>query len=209
MFPKLSQWPALALAFAVSLLISYFMTPPVKRFAEKIGAMDIPKDDRRVHDHPIPRMGGLAIIMGFVLSVLLFVPVSDKVYGIVIGSFLIAGMGFVDDIVSLKPSVKFGVQIFAVARKLDPKAREFMGYTPVIVKGVRLYKYCIGVSDSVEGARKHLPAIRKKYPDMKVYYVKDFEDIVSYIRKFAGKDDIVMTMGAGDVYKIGEMLLGK
>lgn len=67
MFPKLSQWPALALAFAVSLAISYFMTPPVKRFAEKIGAMDIPKDDRRVHDHPIPRMGGLAIIMGFVL----------------------------------------------------------------------------------------------------------------------------------------------
>ena len=113
MFPKLSQWPALALAFAVSLLISYFMTPPVKRFAEKIGAMDIPKDDRRVHDHPIPRMGGLAIIMGFVLSVLLFVPVSDKVYGIVIGSFLIAGMGLLDDIVSLRPSVKFAVQIFA------------------------------------------------------------------------------------------------
>ena len=113
MFPKLSQWPALALAFAVSLAISYFMTPPVKRFAEKIGAMDIPKDDRRVHDHPIPRMGGLAIIMGFVLSVLLFVPVSDKVYGIVIGSFLIAGMGFVDDIVSLRPMVKFIIQIFA------------------------------------------------------------------------------------------------
>ena len=113
MFPKLSQWPALALAFAVSLAISYFMTPPVKRFAEKIGAMDIPKDDRRVHDHPIPRMGGLAIIMGFVLSVLLFVPVSDKVYGIVIGSFIIAGMGFVDDIVSLRPGVKFFIQIFA------------------------------------------------------------------------------------------------
>ena len=56
---------------------------------------------------------------------------------------------------------------------------------------------------------KLMTAIRKKYPDMKVYYVKDFEDIVSYIRKFAGKDDIVMTMGAGDVYKIGEMLLGK
>lgn len=113
MFPKLSQWPALALAFAVSLAISYFMTPPVKRFAEKIGAMDVPKDERRVHDHPIPRMGGLAIIMGFVLSVLLFVPVSDKVYGIVIGSFIIAGMGFVDDIVSLRPMVKFVIQIFA------------------------------------------------------------------------------------------------
>ena len=113
MFPNLGLWPALGLAFAVSLIVSYFMTPPVKNFAEKIGAMDIPKDGRRVHNHPIPRMGGLAIIMGFVLAVLLFVPVSDKVYGIVIGSFIIAGMGFVDDIVSLKPSVKFAIQIFA------------------------------------------------------------------------------------------------
>ena len=113
MFPDLNQWLALALAFVVSLAVSYFMTPQVKRFAEKIGAMDIPNDNRRVHDHPIPRMGGLAIILGFVLAVLLFVPVSDKVYGIVIGSFIIAGMGFVDDIVSLRPLVKFAIQIFA------------------------------------------------------------------------------------------------
>ena len=48
-----------------------------------------------------------------------------------------------------------------------------------------------------------------KHPDKPVYYVKDFEDIVRYIEKFAGKDDIVMTMGAGDVYKVGNMLLHK
>ncbi len=66
--------------------------------------------------------------------------------------------------------VRYAVQIFAVARKMDPKAREFMGYTPLVVPGVRLYKYCIGVSDSADGARKHLPAIRKKYPD--AYLVK-------------------------------------
>ena len=56
---------------------------------------------------------------------------------------------------------------------------------------------------------KLMTAIRNKYPDRKVYYVKDFEDIVNYIKKVAGKDDIVMTMGAGDVYKIGEMLLAE
>ena len=52
---------------AVALLVSYLMTPPVKRFAENVGAIDVPKDARRVHDHPIPRMGGLAIFTGFVL----------------------------------------------------------------------------------------------------------------------------------------------
>ena len=59
----------------------------------------------------------------------------------------------------------YAVQIFAVRKKMDPKAREFLGYTPRIIQSGTLYKYYIGVSDSVDGARKHLPAIRKKYPD--------------------------------------------
>ena len=45
------------------------------------------------------------------------------------------------------------------------------------------------------------------YPDREVYYVQDFEDIVKYLSANAEKDDIVMTMGAGDVYKIGQMML--
>ena len=52
-------------------------------------------------------------------------------------------------------------------------------------------------------------AIRQKHPDKQVYYVKDFEDIVKYINKFAQEGDIAMTMGAGDVYKVGDMLLNK
>ena len=87
MFPNFNPWIALFSAFVVALVVCNLMTPPVKRFAENVGAMDIPKDERRVHDHPIPRMGGLAIIVGFFLAVLLFVPVSEKVYGIVIGAF--------------------------------------------------------------------------------------------------------------------------
>ena len=56
---------------------------------------------------------------------------------------------------------------------------------------------------------KLMTAMRNRHPEMEVYYVKDFEDIVRYIRKVAGKDDIVMTMGAGDIYKVGEMLLAE
>ena len=59
----------------------------------------------------------------------------------------------------------YAVQIFAVKKKMDPKAREFMGYTPRIIQSGTLYKYYIGVSETAAGARKHLPAIRKKYPD--------------------------------------------
>ncbi len=56
---------------------------------------------------------------------------------------------------------------------------------------------------------KLMMAMKQKHPDKEIYYVKDFDDIASYISKVAGQDDIVMTMGAGDVYKVGEMLLDK
>ena len=113
MFPGLADWIKMLLAFAVSLLVAYVMTPPVKRFAEKGGAIDVPKDYRRVHDHPIPRMGGLAIFIGFVLSLIFFVPMSTKVLGLLVGSVIIAVMGGVDDIVSLNPWVKLAGQIVA------------------------------------------------------------------------------------------------
>ena len=113
MLPNFDQWVILVIAFAAALVLSYFMTPPVKEFAERIGAMDVPRDDRRVHDHPIPRMGGLAIVVGFVLAVLFCVPPDEKIYGILIGSLITAFMGGLDDIVTLTPWIKFLGQILA------------------------------------------------------------------------------------------------
>ncbi len=108
-----SDWMRILLAAGVAFLVAFMMTTPVKHFAEHVGAIDVPRDDRRVHDHPIPRMGGLAIFMGFVLSVLLFVNVSLPVLGILLGAVIIVVMGAVDDIVSLRPMVKLIGQIAA------------------------------------------------------------------------------------------------
>ena len=113
MLSNMTVWLKLLLAVLLSAGISFFMTPPVKKFAEKVGAIDVPKDDRRVHNHPIPRMGGLAIFFGFVLSVLVFVDMSTPIMGMLIGAVIIAAMGAVDDIVSLNAWVKFGIQILA------------------------------------------------------------------------------------------------
>ena len=66
-----------AAALVVALLISFISTPVVKSIAQRVGAMDIPKDNRRMHHHPIPRMGGLAIFLGFLLSALIFVPMDQ------------------------------------------------------------------------------------------------------------------------------------
>ena len=66
------------LALAVALIISFLATLAVKAFAYKVGAIDVPKEARRVHDHPIPRLGGLAIFLGFILSVVLFVDIDKQ-----------------------------------------------------------------------------------------------------------------------------------
>lgn len=103
----------LFLVLLIAFAISFASTPLVKSFAEKFGAMDVPKDKRRVHDHPIPRLGGLAIFFGFILAVLLFVDISPQIQGILIGAVLIVITGAVDDFVSLPALVKLALQIIA------------------------------------------------------------------------------------------------
>ena len=101
------------LALAVALLISLFVTPPVKWFAVKIGAIDVPRDNRRVHKEPIPRLGGLAIFIAFILSVVIFAEIDLEIQGVLLGSLLIVLIGVVDDIIPLKASHKFLGQIVA------------------------------------------------------------------------------------------------
>lgn len=112
MFSNLALWIRLILAALVAYLICFAVTPAVKRFAQMIGAVDQP-GDRRVNKVPIPRMGGLAIFLGFVLTALLFVPLNTQITGILLGAVIIAAMGAVDDIVSLNPWIKLAGQIVA------------------------------------------------------------------------------------------------
>ena len=106
-------WLRILLTIGVGFAISFAATPIVKSFAQKVGAIDVPRDARRVHDHPIPRMGGMAIFLGFLISVLLFVDISRPVRGILLGAVLIVACGAIDDVVSLNAWIKLAVQVAA------------------------------------------------------------------------------------------------
>lgn len=101
------------LAVIAAFVITFAATPIVKSFAQRVGAIDIPKDARRMHTQPIPRLGGLAIFLGFLLSVVLFADISMEVQGILLGCVVIVIVGVIDDIVPLPALVKFVIQIFA------------------------------------------------------------------------------------------------
>ena len=103
------------LALLVALVVSFLASPLVKNFAYKVGAIDVPKDARRMHKTPIPRLGGLAIFLGFMISVILFVPIRGdrEMQSILLGAVIIVVLGVVDDIMALPAMLKFVVQIVA------------------------------------------------------------------------------------------------
>lgn len=100
-------------AFILALAVSFAVTPGVKMLAIKIHAVDIPKDGRRMHKTPIPRAGGLAIFAGFLVSTLFFGQMGSQLKAILIGALLIIVLGIVDDIISIKPLIKFAGQLVA------------------------------------------------------------------------------------------------
>ena len=104
-----------AVALLAALVVSFLMTPVVKTFAYKVGAVDVPKDGRRMHKVPIPRLGGLAIFIGFMVSVLILGGVrgNGQMQSILLGSVIIVVLGVVDDICPLPAGLKFVVQIAA------------------------------------------------------------------------------------------------
>ncbi len=100
-------------ALLLAAVVSFAATPLVKSLSVKIGAIDVPKDNRRMHDHPIPRCGGLAIFFGFMVSALLLVPIDTPRQGMLLGAVVIVILGVFDDKFSLPAMLKFVVQIIA------------------------------------------------------------------------------------------------
>lgn len=100
-------------AFLAAGVIAFVTTPLVKSFAHKIGAIDVPKDNRRMHKVPIPRLGGLAIFLGFFCAVLVFADIDNEMRGILIGAVIIVVLGVIDDVMALSAKLKFVVQIGA------------------------------------------------------------------------------------------------
>ena len=105
---------AYAFTFLAALAVTFILTPAVKNFAVQIGAVDKP-DARKVHHGLVPRLGGLAIYAGFMVSVILTVGFTYEMTGIMIGATCLVFVGIADDIVSLPAKVKLLGQILSAA----------------------------------------------------------------------------------------------
>ena len=99
---------AVLLAFGLALLI----TPLVRKWAFKCGALDRP-NQRKLHHKVMPRLGGLAIFISFLTAVLITREITLQVAGLLTGGFLIVLLGFLDDTRGVSPRVKLAGQVVA------------------------------------------------------------------------------------------------
>jgi len=122
------MWGDIAVAFLLAFITAYVITPYTIRFAKKVGALDIPKESRKIHKKPMPRLGGLAVIVGFTVSVLYLLIVMSiektinlfdgeayyiKLIGFFSGSIILGLFCFVDDLKNINPFIKLIGQILA------------------------------------------------------------------------------------------------
>ena len=98
-------------AMLISVVVAYAATPLSIRIANKFGIIDKPKDERRVHKKPIPRFGGMGIFLGSMAAMIIPAGMNDRIQVAMLGGALMYLLGIIDDILDIKPVVKFTGQV--------------------------------------------------------------------------------------------------
>lgn len=97
-------WAPLATALATSLVLTWVLATLAKNFG-----LDYPSH-RSSHTKPIPRTGGIAIFISFIITVFIFFDIGP-IKALLIGALLFALVGLIDDLWSLSPGWKLAFQI--------------------------------------------------------------------------------------------------
>ncbi len=100
------------LILLVTIVSSFILTFLAKRIAEHVHAIDLP-NERKVHKIPMPRCGGLAIFGAFIIGYMIYGDPTTQMLSILIGSFIIVLLGFIDDINPIRARTKFFFQLVA------------------------------------------------------------------------------------------------
>src|SRR5574338_1607102 len=95
-----------------ALLMCMALIPPLRLTAERFHVMDLP-GERKVHEHPVPRVGGLAFAVGACASIAWWVPKDAIALSVLVGSVIIVGFGVWDDRVDLSYRSKLIGQLLA------------------------------------------------------------------------------------------------
>ena len=158
-FVRLSE--AHIIGTVIAFILGLFIVPLVISFSEKQGLMDQP-NERKIHSHPIPRLGGVSIwfctVLSFVaLIILSYYPYRSLLSGILLGSSLMFLLGLIDDIYCLNAKFKFTIQltiaaiVFFLGVKITSLYIPFFGMweVPPVLSFFGTLAWIVGISNAV------------------------------------------------------------
>ena len=133
------MWGNIAIAFILAFVVTFVTTPYTIKLAKKIGAVSEEKEGRRAHKKAMPKFGGPAVILGFLVSTIYLLLVMSmentinlfenqeywkKLLGFLTGTLIISAICVIDDIKTIKPITKLTGQI--------------LGAICVVISGIRI-----------------------------------------------------------------------
>jgi len=162
--------------FAGAFLLSFLLFFPVRRLAWALGILDHPSP-RKIHAHATPLLGGLAIFLAFLITILAglwiarsgFLPayfrdylpgilrISGRLHAVLAGGLLVVAAGLIDDIVCLRPLQKLSVQIlcagivFAAGIRITLFVPHLWFSLPVTVLWLVAMMNCFNLLDNMDG----------------------------------------------------------
>lgn len=104
--------PSLIMSFVVTMIISIIMIPVVMKAGKQLGIV-AHKNKRTVHKVEVPRIGGYAIYISFLIGAVIFLKTDPQINAILIGGFLVFFVGLIDDVHDLSPKTKLIVELIA------------------------------------------------------------------------------------------------
>lgn len=158
------MWGDISIAFLLAFVTAFVITPYTIRLANKVGAIDIP-EKRRINEKPTPRLGGIAVIIGFLVSCIYLITIMTlektlnifgegqyfhKLIGLLLGILILAIFCYIDDVKGLPAIVKLigqtiaAIVVVSFGVRIDNITIPFLEQTLNINNNIYIYILSVG-----------------------------------------------------------------